>query len=47
METFSSDQLLSDKIILDLLPEKKGFIKRHAEYLVTYDQLGVQVLKKL
>jgi hypothetical protein len=42
-QNYSSEVLLSDKILLDLLPEKRGFIKKHAEYLVTYNQLGTQV----
>ena len=44
---FDSEILISGKVILDLLPSKKGFIKKHAEYLVTCDGLGVQVWTKL
>jgi hypothetical protein len=39
--------LLSDKVLLDLLPEKKGFIKKHAEYLITYDGIGTQVYDRI
>ena len=44
IHAYSSEVLLSDKILLDLLPEKKGFIKKHAEYLITYDGIGTQVI---
>jgi hypothetical protein len=46
IHAYSSEVLLSDKILLDLLPEKKGFIKKHAEYLITYDGIGTQVIEK-
>ena len=43
-QSYSSQVLLSNKILLDLLPDKKGFLKKHAEYLITYDTLGTQVI---
>ena len=40
---FVPEMLLAEKVAVDLMPEKKGLIKKHAEYLVTYDGFGIQV----
>ena len=40
---FVPEMLLAEKVAVDLMPEKKGLIKKHAEYLVAYDGFGIQV----
>jgi len=38
-----AESLLENKVQIELLAEKKGFLKKHAEYLVTTSGYGTQV----
>jgi hypothetical protein len=38
-----AESLLEDSVKIELLPEKKGFLKKHAEYLITSTTHGIQV----